>query len=110
MNNLDVPLLFNEIKNRQDIKIITDPPKKIDAGKTDSFEIKEGDSYKNQHLNIRYYVNNSSSEEEVGVVYKWDIGGKPHCPKDHPDDITEEVKHCPSWELDENWEYIFSPK
>ena len=58
------------------------------------------------HLNIKYYVNNSDSGEQVGIVYKSDLTSD-SCPKDHPDDISEEVKHCPSCEIPENWKYFF---
>ena len=112
VNNLDVPLEFKEVQNRQAIQITSSPPDKINAGTTGTFGIETGDSGKNQHLNIKYYVNNSSTGEEIGIVYKWKDGEttKPHCPADHPDDIIEEVKHCGSWDNNNEWEYIFSPK
>ena len=110
VNHLDVPLEFKEIENRQNIKIKSPPPGKVDPGSTKSFSVTTGDSFKNEHLNIKYYVNNSSSVDEVGIIFKYNIGSNPHCPKDHPDSISEEVKHCGSWTNDNEWQYIFSPK
>ena len=64
------------------------------------------------HLNIKYCVNDASSVEQVGIIYKWDgLYGDEHCPKDHPDDITE-VNHCgfKGDSSEKDWRYIFSPK
>ena len=112
VNNLDVPLEFKEIKNREHIEIKSSPPDKVDAGETKSFTIDAGDPG-NEHLNIKYYVNNSSSGEEVGIVYKDEEAGtgSGSCPKDHPDWMTEEVKHCGSWKSDtKEWQYIYTTK
>ena len=65
------------------------------------------------HLNIKYYINNSTSGEQVGIEYKWDgLYGDEHCQKDHPNWMTEEVKHCgfKGDNSDKDWQYIFSPK
>ena len=115
VNNLDIPLLFKEIKNRQDIQIVSNPPDKVAAGTTGSFSAKVGqkgeDDFKNKHLNIKYYVNNSSSGEQVGIVFKNNVGGSEHCPKDHPDWMTEQVKNCGTWNNnDKKWQYIYSPQ
>ena len=82
----------------------------VNAGTTETFKIAKGDGVKNQHLNIKYYVNNSSSGEQVGIVYKAKWGESSKCPKVAPDDIMEQVKNCGSWGNEKKWQYIFSPK
>ena len=109
VNNLDVPLVFNEIKNREHIEIKSSPPETVESGETKSFKIEEGNEVGPYHLNIKYFVNDAGSGEEVGIVYK-QTTGESHCPKDHPDDITEEVDHCGSFDNNKEWRYIFSPK
>ena len=114
VNNLDYPLQFTEIKNKQNIKLITDPPKVIDSGKTESFTAEPNGNFDNIHLNIKYSVSTSdnSQDDQVGIVYKFKTGdmGDGSCPKDHPDWITEEVKHCGSFDNNKDWQYIFSQK
>ena len=112
VNNLDVPLEFKEIKNREHIKIKSSPPNTIEGGETGVFKVTETDMSP-YHLNVKYYINNATSGEQVGIEYKWDgLYGNEHCPKDHPDWITEEVKHCgfQGNKYNKDWQYIFSPK
>ena len=108
VNNLDVPLEFKEITNKEHMKLKENPPDKVEAGETGSFGVVEEGLP--AHLNVKYYVNTSSSGEDVGIIFKNEVGGSPHCPKDHPDDITEVVKHCGSFDKNTSvkWEYIFS--
>ena len=108
VNNLDVPLIFNEIKNREHIQIKSSPPETVESEETKSFKIEQGNEVGPYHLNVKYFVNDASSGE-VGIVYK-QTTGESHCPKEHPDDITEEVDHCGSWDNNKEWRYIFSPK
>ena len=111
VNNLDVPLIYKETKKRQDIQINSGPPKEVKPHTTnDDLHISPGDSLKNADLVIKYYVNNSDSGDTIGIQYNVGDGGSKHCPKDHPDWITEEVNHCGSWDNDNEWRYIFSLK
>ena len=111
VNNLDVPLKFQEIKNKQNLYVKTHPPNQVKALSTGSFTIAQGDlQNENQRLNVKYYVNNSASGEQVGIIYKKIYPDNTHCSKDHPDDITEEVKHCGNWSNNKDWQYIYTPK
>ena len=116
VNNLDVPLEFKEIKNRQCIKIKSSPPETVDAGEKGKFQVQLNSDNctikaKNGHLNIQYYVNNSSSGEQVGIKYKYKwLSDSGSCPKDTPEDIQEQVKNCDTWDTTDSWQYIYSPK
>ena len=107
VNNLEQPLEFKEIKNRQAIKIVSDPPKEILAHSSGSFKVEQGDSVNNEHLNVKYNI--EETEDQLGIEFKWDRldGGTKHCPKDHPNWVTEEVQHCGDWS--KGWTYTFSP-
>jgi hypothetical protein len=107
VNNLEQPLLFKEVKNREDIKIETDPPSEIAANSSGMFKIAQGTNSKNVHLNIKYSI--EGTDDEVGIVCKHNVGEKQRCPKEHPDWVTETVEHCGNYGSN-RWSYTFDEK
>ena len=94
-NNLDEDLIFDEIKNKQGFKIKTSPPNEIKSGETKSFEIKDsGSVFKNQHLNVKYFVDESGSDEKVTVGIKTadEFTGKLKCFAKSPSDVKSTCK------------------
>lgn len=108
VNNLDQPLTFVEIKNREHIKIISDPPREILAHSSGKFKIKVGDTVGSRHVNIKYDI--KDSDGGVGVVYKRELKvdgwGESHCPKEAPDWVIETVERCGNWDSS-SWTYTF---
>lgn len=105
VNNLEQPLIFLEISNREHVQIKSDPPAEVPAHSSGKFHVNAGSG--NKHLNVKYAVRDT--EDTVALVFKHELStlGKVHCPKDHPDWITEEVRHCGDF-LDGQWTYVFS--
>ena len=100
INELDTELTFKE-KSRQAIKIVTEPPQEVKAGDTGSFKIEPGDSVKNPHLNVKYYVGQSGASEDVAFGFN-DNG----CFTDTPDDISGSHEGCDKSTI----KYTFQPK
>ena len=100
INELDTELTFKE-KSRQDIQIVTEPPQEVKAGDKGSFEIKQGDSGKNPHLNVKYYVGQSGASEDIAFGIN-DNG----CFTDTPDDISGSHDGCDKSTI----KYTFQPK
>lgn len=94
INDTGKELVFDEIKNRQDVKIKTEPPKQISSGDTGKFTVGPGDSVKNLHLNVKYYVGSSGSSEIVGFGFKGDAWGKQNCFVDVPETISGSWSGC----------------
>ena len=107
VNKLDVQLKFKEIKEKKGIEIDKKPPGTIDKKSRGFFTIERGDDLKPRHLNVQYYVDNSKSGKQVGIVYELSRLGDERCKKDHPAGISEEVLNCGNFGKS-NWEYIFS--
>lgn len=106
VNNLEQPLVFKEIKNRQHIQIKTDPPAEILAHSSGKFKVGKGNSINNVHLNIKYTIKGTA--DQAGIVYKHLVDNPPECPKEPPDGAAETVKNCGDW--DTGWTYTFAPK
>jgi len=109
-NDLSKTLKFVKIKNRQAVTLHSDPPDEIAAGSTGSFDIGFHDG--SRHLNIKYQIGLDDGAEQVGVVYKEVDGTTDHCPKEHPDWVTETVTHCGDSNDKNNiaWTYTFDEK
>jgi ABC-type nickel/cobalt efflux system permease component RcnA len=104
VNNLEQPLEFKEISNREHVEIKSDPPQEILAHSSGKFKIHAACAgCGNEHLNIKYTI--KGTDDQVGIVFKWS-GGLDHCPKEHPDWVTETVKHCGNFDSSE-WSYTF---
>ena len=71
-NELSETLIFNEVENRQDVQKKSDPPQEIPSGETGQFKIATGDSGKNPHLKVQYYVGEKGSNETVTFGLKGD--------------------------------------
>ena len=54
VNNLEVPLEFKEIKNREHIEIESSPPNTIKSGETDVFRVTESDESISSKYKILY--------------------------------------------------------
>ena len=106
VNDLGQSLVFKDIQNRQAIQIKSDPPAEIPAHSSGQFKVEQGTSMENLHLNIEYTIKDTA--DQVGIVYKLETAGAPHCPKEHPDWTTESVKNCGDW--DKGWTYTFAPQ
>ena len=106
VNNLDQSLVFKEVTNRQDIQIYNDPPAEVRPHSSSYFLVADGSSMENRHLNIKYTI--KGTDDQLGIVYKEKYLGEPHCPKEHPDWVTETVEHCGGWR--NGWTYTFTPK
>jgi hypothetical protein len=108
VNNLDQPLLFKKIQNRQSVKIVTSPPQEILAHSSGSFKIAVGSSGGNEHLDINYAVKDTDSS--VGIVYKYEklTFGKKRCSTEVPNWVTGSVKNCGNYDS-KNWKYTFDP-
>jgi hypothetical protein len=106
VNNLEQPLEFKEISNREHVEIKSDPLQEILAHSSGKFKIHVGSSAGNEHLNIKYTI--KDTDDQVGIVYKYDMetGGSKHCPKEHPDWVTETVEHCGNFDSSK-WSYTF---
>ena len=90
-------LIFKEVENRQDVKIVTEPPKKIDPLDGAGFSVAAGDSEKNYHLNVKYYVGETGSDEVIGFGFKGDVGDFSsglNCFVDVPESITGSHDGC----------------
>ena len=109
VNNLDVTLYYKDI-SREHIQINSEPPRKVDAGTTGSFSVSGGTGYPKK-LHLHYYVGEDGSSFTVGIRYKHEHGDdKEHCSADHPQNITQDVKHCTLSGDDAkgSWEYIYT--
>ena len=112
-NNLDVSLIFNEVENRQDVKIDSKPPDEVKAGDTGKFEVShgEGGGVKAKHLKVQYYVGEKGSDETVSFGFKskssqgyeWNDF---NCFTNTPDEIKGSYDHCNSGTTG----YTFTPK
>lgn len=105
VNELEQPLVFKAITNREHVQIKSDPPATIPAHSSGKFRISAGAG--NKHLNVTYAI--QDTEDEVAVVYKHELStfGNPHCPKEHPKWVTEHVKDCGEFDS-KGWAYTFS--
>ena len=109
VNKLDVQLKFKEIKEKKGIEFEKKPPNTIDKKSRGFFTIERGDDLEPRNLNVQYYVENSKSGKQVGIVYELSRLGDERCKKDHPNGISEDVKNCGNFGKSE-WEYIFSSR
>ena len=109
VNDLEQDLIFQEIKNRQDIKIKSNPPDEVKSGDTGSFEIADGDSGKPKHLNVKYYVGGSGSDTivTIGVKPTNTADNSFKCFTESPDNIKSE---CVLLQSSNTEKYTFSPK
>ena len=109
-NNLDVDLIFNEIENRQDVKIKSEPPSNVKSQETGQFEVGKGDSEKPSHLKVQYYVGEKGASETVSFGFKGQGGPNDwnqfDCFTNTPDDIKGSQSGC----NEGNTLYTFSPK
>ena len=96
INKTPEKLIFQEGKNRQDVKIVVEPPKEIDAASGGGFSVAQGDSLKNYHLNVKYYVGSSGSSDTVGLGFKGDNWSSLDCFGDVPDSISGSYSGCHS--------------
>src|SRR5690606_21792462 len=105
VNNLEQPRVFLEISNREHVQIKSDPPTVVPAHSSGEFRVAPGAG--NKHLNVKYVVRDT--DDTVALVFKHEVStlGDVHCPKNHPDWVAEEVKHCGDF-IDGKWAYIFS--
>ena len=105
VNKLSVDLTSGEVVNRQDIKIITDPPTTVAAGGTGEFEVSQGGSLKNEHLKLQY----AAGSETIAFGFKYDqtiTGPTGGCFEDTPSDIQGNHKNCAQGTIT----FTFSPK
>ena len=90
--------IFKEVSNRQDVKIVVEPPKEIPAANGAGFSVAKGDSEKAYHLNVKYYVGEEGSENVIGFGFKsksnTDSWNDFNCFTDTPDNIKGEYDHC----------------
>ena len=68
-NELDIPLEFKEIKQKENLKIESKPDDKINAGETGKIKIISEDRSKNPKLDVIYYINTSDSGQTINIVY-----------------------------------------
>jgi hypothetical protein len=106
VNNLDYKLSFNEIANRQDVEIKSNPPKIVlPRGGTGSFEVVQGDQTdKNVHLKVQYYLESENSQ--VTVEFGLDNGDCYAKSSGSEGEINSTYEHCES----DTTEFIFGPK
>ena len=104
-NNLqDEDLIFNKVENRQDVKIKSDPPSEVKALQSGGFKIAKGDSEKNPHLKLQYYVGEKGSSETVTFGFKGTWSDL-NCFTETPSDIKGSHENC----HDANKKFFFSP-
>ena len=98
INKTPEDFIFKEVSNRQDVKIVVEPPKEIPKGSGAGFSVAKGDSEKAYHLNVKYYVGEEGSEDVIGFGFKsksnTDSWNDFNCFTDTPDNIKGEYDHC----------------
>ena len=110
INETSEDFIFKEVSNRQDVKIVVEPPKEIPKENGAGFSVAKGTSGKAYHLNVKYYVGEEGSEDVIGFGFKsksnTDSWNDFDCFTDTPDNIKGEYDHCNGGTTT----FTFSPK